>query len=94
MNQPIQKPTLNVSPATVSATGTKNTAKVLVYSNTTWTAVSDQPAWCTVTPSSGTGNGTLVITYQDGIATPRQATILVTPKRGTPDGIKVLQVAK
>jgi plastocyanin len=68
-------PTLTVSPSSQSVTTAAGTVSFTVSSNTSWTASSDQ-TWCTVTPS-GSGNGTIVATYQANNAQQRTATISV-----------------
>ena len=69
--------TLSSTGQTVGQTG--GTASVGVTSNIAWTAVSNATSWCTVSPSSGSNNGTLSITYSahTGSAA-RTATISVT----------------
>lgn len=94
MKQPIQKPTLSVSPENVAATQTKGTAKIAVFTAAAWTAVSDQPEWCTVSAANGKGNATLVIAYTALTNAARNATILVTPEGGNGVAIKVAQPLK
>ena len=67
--------------------------QAIVTSNTEWTASSDQPAWCTVTPS-GTGNGSLTITYtENSRAILRSATVILTAANVSPVAILVTQQA-
>lgn len=70
-------PTLSVTPSNQSVPATAGSTNFTVTSNSNWTA-SSNANWCTVT-SSGTGNGTLVATYQANTTTSqRVATITVT----------------
>ena len=94
MKQPIQKPTLSVSPENITAAQTKGTASIAVYTAVKWTAVSDQPEWCTVSAASGKGNATLVITYTALTNAARNANILVTPEGGNAVAIEVVQPLK
>jgi len=53
---------LSVTPATATlAAAAGSTATLSVTSNIAWTVQSDQP-WLTVSPASGNGNGTIVLT--------------------------------
>jgi hypothetical protein len=70
---------LNLSTATGSAGSTEGAASVGVTSNVSWTAISNAASWCTVTPASGSNNGTLSINYTSNTATTsRSATVTVT----------------
>lgn len=59
---------------------------VNVESNTDWTA--NAPDWMTVTPSSGTGNATLTVTYQmtDEYTSRRNTVSVVAGRQGEPLG--------
>jgi alpha-acetolactate decarboxylase len=69
-------PSLIVTPLNQNVTSSLGITSFNVASNVAWTSSSDQ-TWCTVTPS-GTGNGTIIATYQEqtGIGS-RTATITV-----------------
>ncbi len=69
-------PSLIVTPLNQNVTSSSGTTSFNVASNVEWTSSSDQ-TWCTVTPS-GTGNGTIIATYQANTGTgSRTATITV-----------------
>jgi alpha-acetolactate decarboxylase len=69
-------PALIVTPLNQNVTSSSGTTSFNVASNIEWTSLSDQP-WCTVAPS-GTGNGTIMATYQaNTITNSRTATITV-----------------
>ncbi len=72
---------LSVSPATVSLDAAANSVSnnsVAVTSNVSWTLTDDQP-WLTVTPASGSNNGTLsfTATTANTASAPRTATVTV-----------------
>jgi formylglycine-generating enzyme required for sulfatase activity len=70
------------------ALGTQN---VSVNSNSNWTASSNQ-SWCTVSPSSGSGNGSLAISGSQNTAiTSRTAIITVSGTGGVSQTITVTQ---
>lgn len=86
-------PVISLQAATASLASTANsTATVKVESNTSWTAVSDQP-WLTVSPLGAiTGNGSLVFTAQANVAmTPRSATITISADGVSAQTISVSQ---
>lgn len=69
--------TLAVTPSNQNVTALAGNTSFTLTSNTAWTAVSNS-AWCTVTPS-GTGNASLVATYEaNPTASTRIANITVT----------------
>ena len=83
-------PTLIVTPSNQNVTKPAGSTDFSVVSNTDWTASSNS-TWCTVTPS-GTGNGTLMVSYTDNSSgPPRVATIMVTVSGLTPQTVTVSQ---
>ncbi|HRH23172.1 MAG TPA: BACON domain-containing carbohydrate-binding protein [Candidatus Magasanikbacteria bacterium] len=74
-----QAASLVVSPSTVNVTaGSVSNSSITVTSNINWTAADDQ-SWLTVTPASGSNNGTLTLSYSPNTsATDRTATITIT----------------
>jgi hypothetical protein len=69
-------PSLIVTPLNKEVTSALGITSFNVASNVAWTSSSDQ-AWCTVTPS-GTGNGTIIASYQAHTGTnSRRASITV-----------------
>jgi len=70
-------PTVTLSSTTAGLFAAENSiAEVKVASNITWSASSDQ-TWLVVTPSSGTGNGTLTFTAQANKGGARTAIVSV-----------------
>jgi hypothetical protein len=70
-------PTLTLAPTSISAAAAGDTHSIAVTSNGAWTATSDV-AWCTLTPASGTNNGTITVTVAENTATDsRTATLTV-----------------
>ena len=71
-------PSLTVSQNALSATPAAGNNTVNVVTNIAWNASCDQ-TWCTVSPSSGTNNGTVTVTWAENTATvQRAATITVS----------------
>lgn len=69
---------LTVTPATLSFTSTAGSSPVTVASNVAWTATSSQ-TFITVTPASGTGNGTAAVSVTANTgATARTGTVTFT----------------
>jgi hypothetical protein len=71
--------TLSVSPATVNVAAAANsTGTFNITSNTSWT-VTDNQSWLTVSPTSGSNNGTVTATAQANTSTSaRTATVTVS----------------
>jgi len=89
----LEIPTLEGSPAEVGiGYTTGSTASIQIASNTTWNAFSDQP-WLMVTPGSGNGNTTLLLTASGNpFKTVRTATITLTAEGVNPKTIGVTQL--
>jgi stress response protein SCP2 len=71
---------VNVNKTTIQALAKAATYSIDVTSNITWTAwVESGATWCTVSPASATGNGTVTVNVDatTAIATTRIATIVV-----------------
>ncbi|MBL0024908.1 MAG: T9SS type A sorting domain-containing protein [Saprospiraceae bacterium] len=75
-------PTLSLSTNSGSAGSSSGSASVGVTSNVSWTAVSNATSWCTVSPGSGSNNGTLTITYQANSSTSARSAIIVVSGGG------------
>ena len=72
-------PTLTLSAATGNVAPTAGTTSVGVTANLSWTAASNASSRCTVTPASGSNNGSFTISYTNNTtSTIRIATITVT----------------
>src|SRR5690606_1193648 len=54
--------TLSVTPSNQNVGSTAGSKTFAISSNTTW-AVTDNAGWLTVTPASGSNNGTLTATF-------------------------------
>ncbi len=79
--------TLSTSKSSVSSTCNSETFSINVTSNDSWTVKSSNTTWCTVSPSSGSKNGTFRITTSKNQTTSRRtATVTV---QGTASGKKV-----
>ncbi len=86
-------PFISLDPLSFEVTEAAGNASVNVTSNTGWTASTDAPEWVTVTPS-GTGNGSLNITYTENTwAAPRTALITVSADGLSPAEITLTQAA-
>jgi hypothetical protein len=72
--------TLSVNKTGIPANATANSYTFTVTSNSTWMAsVNSGATWCTVSPASATGNGTVTVTAAENTAeTARTATVTVT----------------
>jgi hypothetical protein len=71
--------TLSVAPGTVNVAAAANSAGAFdITSNTSWT-VTDNQSWLTVSPTSGSNNGTVTVTAQENTsASARTATVTVS----------------
>jgi hypothetical protein len=84
--------TLSVTPANQNVPATPaGSTTFAVTSNSSWTVVSDQ-TWCTVTPSSGSGNGTITANYTvNTLTTSRVANITTTVSGISPVVVTITQ---
>jgi hypothetical protein len=73
-------PELNTDTTAIDANFLAGTYSVAITSNSTWTATVNAAAtWCTVSPATGTGNGTVTVNVtEQPIAMQRAATITFT----------------
>ena len=86
-------PFLTVSPLSFDVPAESGSVEAAVTSNTQWNASSNQPDWCTVT-LSGTGNGSITITYAENVrAIVRSAIITLSAADVSPVTISVTQEA-
>lgn len=84
---------LSVTPLSRSVASTAGSTTFTITSGCSWTSVSDQ-TWCTVSPASGTGNGTINVNYTaNTTGASRNATITLTVPGLTPVTITVIQGA-
>lgn len=79
INQAAQDISLSVDPASHSVANTGGTVTSTITSNAAWTATKGSESWFTMTPASGSGNGSIVFTVSpnNSIST-RTATVTVT----------------
>jgi hypothetical protein len=83
--------TLSVSPTSLSFAAAGETKNVTVSSNDSWTVTSDQ-TWCTVSPSSGSNDGTVKVTAAaNSSSTSRTATVTI---KGQNSGSKTVSVTQ
>jgi hypothetical protein len=76
--------TLSVSPTTVNVAAAANSSATFnVSSNTSWTVTDDQ-AWLTATPASGSNNGTVTLTAQQNTSTSVRTAALTVSATGVP----------
>ena len=78
--------TLTVLPANITVPAPAGNTSFTVTCPIAWTAVSDAPSWCTVTPS-GTGNGTIVATYSQNISVNQRIAHITVNATGAPQQI-------
>lgn len=75
---PVTGNQLTASPATLSLTAAASSGSVAISSNVSWSASDDQ-SWLTLSPASGTNNGSLTLTATSNTTTSaRTATVTVT----------------
>jgi hypothetical protein len=77
-------PTLAVSPANRNVSMEAGAVTFDIACPDGWTAVSDAPAWCSVTPS-GTGNGLLTATYTTNELHAKRTANITVSAAGMPD---------
>ena len=85
--------TLNVSPASISLSSAGDRAPVTITSNISWTAISNQPVWLTVSPESGSSNGTIYVTATANPFTTSRPGTLTVSGEGVTRTINVTQAA-
>lgn len=85
---------LTVTPASQSVTACAGTTSFSVATNSTcaWT-VSENISWLSVSPTSGTGNATLTVTYDANAGVLRSGNITVAITGGTSTTVSVSQAA-
>lgn len=93
--QPTDKLEVDVKDISAAASGTVTPYVVNVESDTDWNVISDA-SWCTVDPSSGTGNGSFMVSIAENASSePRTAIVAVTVVDGsTVRKIGIIQAPK
>jgi len=72
-------PELTLNTASVAAFNAAANYAVTVTCNTAWTAaVSNNATWCTVSPKTATGNGTLTVSVTENTTSERTATVTIS----------------
>lgn len=79
----VNEAVLTATPTSQSATTAAGSFVIAVSSNTSWTAASNQ-SWATVSPASGTKDGSVTVNYTENTGSARSATITLTAKDVTP----------
>ncbi|MDR2361489.1 MAG: hypothetical protein LBD91_02035 [Prevotellaceae bacterium] len=79
-DDPVNEPVLTIDRSAIDAPVEAGSYPVAVTSNLSWTVAVDAAAtWCTVSPASGEGNGTIAVAVMENPAiTPRAATVTIT----------------
>ena len=76
--------TLSVSPSAVNVAAAANSAGTFnITSNTSWTVADNQP-WLTVSPTSGSNNGTVTVTAQENTSASARAATVTVSATGVP----------
>ena len=89
----IPEPVLTVSPASLSFGASAGSQNVTVTSNVSWSA-SDNATWITVTPGSGTQNGTVAVTVAANLTTSsRTGTVTISDQAALTRTVNVTQAA-
>jgi hypothetical protein len=77
-------PTLSVSPTTVNVAAAANSSAMFnVSSNTSWTVTDDQ-AWLSASPASGSNNGTVTVSAQQNTSTSVRTAAVTVSATGVP----------
>ena len=84
--------TLTISPSNRSVTNASGSTTFTITSNTSW-SVSDNATWLTVSPVSGSGNGTLTATYQENTTTSQRVGTITVIGGGITGTVTVTQSA-
>jgi len=79
---PANTQTLSVSPASVALSSAAGTSTLAVTSNVAWTASSSQ-SWLTLSPASGSGNGSIVLSAAANTGASRSAVVTVAGPAGS-----------
>lgn len=86
---------LTVSPTSLSFTENGGSEKITISSNTSWN-VSSKQSWCTVSPTSGSNNGTVTVTVSANDSnSDRTATVTITDaSNSVKREVSIIQAAK
>jgi hypothetical protein len=84
---------LSATPETISIPATAGTTSITVASNITWSAVSDQTGWLTVSPASASGSGTVVATASANTTTSARTAHVTVSGSGITQTVTITQAA-
>ena len=70
-----QQPTISVNPSSIGLNYDNRNASIALYSNGSW-VVDSKPNWLNVTPSSGSGNAIVYITFTGNPRVPYGGTVV------------------
>lgn len=76
--------TLSCNASNLYVDSQRNTASINVTSNDSWTVTSSKTSWCTVSPSSGNGNGSFTITVAENTTSSKRDAVITV--KGTASG--------
>jgi len=83
---------LTVTPSNQDVTATAGTTTFEVTSNTSWTVEENTP-WLTVSPTNGSNNGTLTVTYDENIYSSRIGQVTIIADGGFPNTVVTITQA-
>ena len=83
--------TLTVSPTSLSYTANSESKTITVSSNTSWTA-SSSASWLTISPTSGSSNGTITATASANTSTTQRNATITVSANGVSKTINVTQI--
>lgn len=84
---------LSVSPTSLSYTEKGGSGKITITSNTDW-AVSSNQTWCTVSPASGSNNGTVTVTVSANDSNNDRAATVTVKSGNVTREVSVTQATK
>jgi hypothetical protein len=83
VTQAAAAPTLSVTPQNINVSSAAGVVNYTVTTNSTWTATNNT-FWCSITPA-GSGNGTLVATYQENTSLDQRIDYFAVSVPGAPN---------
>jgi hypothetical protein len=82
--------TLNLSPSSIDAASIAGAYKLTISCNDAWTVASNQ-SWCTVQPTSGTGNSEVTVSVQENTTSNDRSAILTVTSGNISKQVNLLQ---
>jgi hypothetical protein len=86
----VKATTLSLSPSSIDAASTAGSYKLTITGNDAWTITSDQ-SWCTVQPTSGTGNGEVTVSVQENTTSGDRSAVLTVTSGSMSKQVNLLQ---